>query len=213
MNILVIAPHPDDETIGCGGTLRLHANEGARIEAVWLTSGELGLKSLPAEQARQIRQEEAIQAGKILGLAATTFLGYPDWQVAEKSQAIQRDLVPILRRLNPDKIYLPHPGDAHPDHQPVYAQVKKAIQRSRIPKPELRAYEVWTPLSRTDYVVNISQIMPHKIKALRAHRSQLRVFDYVSAVRGLNRYRGALTGHCLYAEAFQDLSFHGNHSQ
>lgn len=213
MNILVIAPHPDDETIGCGGTLRLHANEGAHIEAVWLTSGELGLKNLPAHRARQIREAEAKRAGKILGLAETTFLGYPDWHVAEKSQAIQRDLIPILRRLHPDKIYFPHPGDAHPDHQPVCALVKKAIQRSRIAKPELRAYEVWTPLTQADYVVNISRMMPGKIKALRAHRSQLRAFDYVSAVRGLNRYRGALAGRCLYAEVFQDMSFHGNQSR
>jgi LmbE family N-acetylglucosaminyl deacetylase len=77
MNILVIAPHPDDETIGCGGTLCLHAYNGDRVTAVFLTSGELGLKKLRREQAWKIREHEARRAAKILGLADLFFCVSP----------------------------------------------------------------------------------------------------------------------------------------
>src|SRR5438093_1072629 len=84
MNVLVVAPHPDDESIGCGGALCLHAQKGDRVVAVFLTSGELGLKHFPCEKAWQIREREARAAAKILGLAEIFFLRQPDWSVGER---------------------------------------------------------------------------------------------------------------------------------
>jgi LmbE family N-acetylglucosaminyl deacetylase len=114
-------------------------------------------------------------------------------------------LSPILRRELPQLIYLPHPGEWHPDHQAALPLLRAALERSRIPQPALRAYEVWTPLQQFDHVENISRVMPRKLRALRAHRSQLAEFDYERAMRGLNQYRGALAGKCRYAEVFQSL--------
>src|SRR5687767_8382251 len=68
MIVLVIAPHPDDECIGCGGAICRHVQRGDKVHAVFLTSGELGLKELPREQAWQMREEEARNAAKILQL-------------------------------------------------------------------------------------------------------------------------------------------------
>ena len=65
MNVLVVAPHPDDETIGCGGTLCLHQQRGDRVVVVFLTSGELGLKHLPPQEAWTIREKEANAAARI----------------------------------------------------------------------------------------------------------------------------------------------------
>src|SRR5258708_34888718 len=79
MNILVIAPHPDDETLGCGGTLCLHARGGGRVTAVFLTSGELGLKQLPRREAHLVRERETVRAASILGLAQLHFLRCADW--------------------------------------------------------------------------------------------------------------------------------------
>ena len=67
MKVLIIAPHPDDESIGCGGTLCLHGGRGDSMAAVYLTSGELGLKHLPREQARLTREREAEKAARMLG--------------------------------------------------------------------------------------------------------------------------------------------------
>src|SRR5215207_8879345 len=107
MNILVIAPHPDDESIGCGGTLYFHTERGDRVAVVYLTSGELGLKNLPREQAWTIREAEARKAAKILRLAEPVFLRCPDWVLNEHVKAASAALVPHLRSEAPEMVYMP----------------------------------------------------------------------------------------------------------
>jgi N-acetylglucosamine malate deacetylase 1 len=205
MNILVIAPHPDDETIGCGGALCLHATKGDRVTVVFLTSGELGLKDLAPRKAWKIRETEAKAAARHLGLARLEFLRLPDWAVGEHIKEGARLLLPILTREAPGLIYLPHPRDWHPDHQAALPLLRAALRGARLRGVELRAYEVWTPFEEFDDVADISRVMRRKLRALRAHHSQLGEFDYERAVRGLNQYRGALAGKCAYAEVFQSL--------
>ena len=74
------------------------------------------------------------------------------------------------------------------------------------PLPELRAYEVWTPLTAYDHVEDISAVLPRKLRALRAHKSQLQQFDYLRAVSGLNQFRGALAARRPFAEVFQSIN-------
>jgi N-acetylglucosamine malate deacetylase 1 len=205
MNVLVIAPHPDDESIGCGGTLYQHAARGDRVVAVFLTSGELGLKQLARGNACRIREAEARQAAAILGISAIHFLRLPDWCVSDHIKAAARRLRPILRKEKPAILYLPHPREWHPDHQAALPILRVLYDGNRA-GPELRGYEVWTPLADPLRVENITAAMPRKLRALRAHRSQLNEFDYVRAVRGLNQYRGELAGKCRYAEVFEILT-------
>ena len=127
MTVLVIAPHPDDESIGCGGALRLHRLRGDRVVAVFLTSGELGLKHLPREAAWEIREREARCAAKILGCVEVAFLRRPDWFVGSDVKGAAKALRPILKREAPQMIYLPHPADAHPDHQAALPVVRAAL--------------------------------------------------------------------------------------
>jgi LmbE family N-acetylglucosaminyl deacetylase len=106
----------------------------------------------------------------------------------------------------PTLIYLPHPSDWHPDHQAAWPILRTALKRSSLRAPKIRAYEVWTPLNQFDEVQDISAVMPHKLRALRAHCSQFGGdFDYKRAMLGLNQYRGALAAKSRYAEVFQIL--------
>ena len=205
MNVLVIAPHPDDEAIGCGGTIHLHVQRGDRVVAVFLTSGELGLKHLAREVAWKTREREAHRAAKILGLAEMHFLRQPDWFLGEHIDAAAAALMPIVQREKPGIIYLPHPAEWHPDHQASLPIVRKAMGEARHTSAELRSYEVWTPLGAYDHVENIDAVMTHKLKAVRAHTSQMKEFAYARAVTGLNQYRGVIAGRCRYAEVFQSL--------
>src|SRR5215471_5346374 len=184
MNILVLAPHPDDEVIGCGGALCLHARARARITAVFLTSGELGLKHLPREKAWAIREKEGKAAAKVIGISELIFLRCSDWTLGDQIPKAAKLLRPILKRTKPKLVYLPHPNDGHPDHQATLPILGAALKGSSIRVPELRAYEVWTPLSQFDLVEDISSVIGLKLEALRAHKSQLKEFDYARAITG-----------------------------
>jgi len=206
MNVIVIAPHPDDETIGCGGALCRHHQRGDRATVVCLTSGELGLKHLPPEKAWAVREKEANAAAKILGVSHVHFLRQPDWMLGNHIKAAARVLRPVLLAAKSQLIYVPHEEEWHPDHQAALPVLRFALRGWRGTLPELRAYEVWTPMSTHDHVEDITGMMPRKLKALRAHRSQLKEFDYERAVLGLNAFRGELAAKCRYAEAFQSVS-------
>ena len=203
MNVMVIAPHPDDEAIGCGGSLCLHASRGDRVVAVFLTSGELGLKHVIPDEARRLRENEAAAAAEALGIQELVFLRQPDWCVAEHIAEGATLLRPVLTRETPALIYLPHPREWHPDHQAALPLVQCALADARVPTPVIECYEVWTPLAEYDRVQDISTVMTQKIQAIARHRSQVGYFRYDLAVLGLNQYRGALAGRCRYAEVFQ----------
>jgi N-acetylglucosamine malate deacetylase 1 len=205
MNVLCVAPHPDDECIGCGGALVLHARHGDRVEVVFLTSGELGLKTLKREDAWATREAEARRACRILKVSKLHFLRQPDWFLGDHIAAATESLKPVVNEFKPDLVYLPHALEWHPDHQATMPIVRAALA-GRNPQPVLRAYEIWTPMAEHTHVENITAAMQVKVRALRQHLSQIGDWDYVRAVRGLNTFRGVMTGRCRYAEVFHDLA-------
>lgn len=206
MKVMVIAPHPDDEAIGCGGSICLHSARGDHVTAVFLTSGEQGLKHLAREKAWRVREAEARKSAAILGIANPEFLRLADWSSREHIRNAYPRLRAVLEREMAELIYLPHPQEWHPDHQAALPCLRAALCGWRGRKPVLRGYEVWTPLGRYDEVVDISKVMRRKLRALRAHRSQVRAWDYERAITGLNQYRGVMAAKCAYAEVFQTLS-------
>jgi N-acetylglucosamine malate deacetylase 1 len=205
MNVLVVAPHPDDESLGCGGALCLHHKRGDRITAVFLTSGELSIKDLPPETVWQIREQEAQYAAKVLGLAETKFLRFPDWYLNDHTLDASDKMASILAREKPDLIYLPHDREWHPDHKAAVPIIRRALRQVSVGKPILRAFEVWTPLTEYTHVEDITEVMPLKLRAICLHLSQLKDFAYDQAIQGLNRYRGCFAAKCRYAEVFQDI--------
>jgi LmbE family N-acetylglucosaminyl deacetylase len=206
MKVLVVAPHPDDESIGCGGTICLHRDRGDRVVIVYLTSGELGLKELPVDEARRIRESEAELAAQVLGVSELTFLRYADWYLSESVNDIAAALAPILAREAPELVYLPHENEGHPDHQAAIPIVRAALKCVDIVRPTLLSYEVWTPLPDYYHVENISGVIRRKLAAVRCHKSQLALLPYQRAVVGLNLYRGVVAGGCRYAEIFQNAA-------
>lgn len=203
--VMVVAPHPDDESIGCGGTICLHREHGDRLHIVFLTSGERGIDGVSGETARSIRESEAKKAGEVLKVKRIDFLRLPDLGLSEDIELGAQRLWGILEAQPPDVIYLPHPDESHPDHQAALPIVRAALARfsDRSKLPELRLYEVWSPMTRYDWCEDISLFIRQKLAAVRCYESQIRSFRYDRAIRGLNQYRGYMAAGSHYAEVFR----------
>lgn len=205
MNVLVISPHPDDESIGCGGAIALHTARGDRVSVVFLTSGEKGIKNLTPEAIWTIREREAELAAEVLGIHRVEFLRGKDYYLGDALEASAAGLRPLLRREAPHRIYVPHPQEWHPDHKASLPILELAMAPLDLGKPTILGYEVWTPLAEYDDGENITEVMPKKLDAVRCYESQVSQLRYDRGVQGLNQYRGAIAWACEYAEVFRHL--------
>lgn len=210
--VLVLAPHMDDETIGCGGTIALHTRAGAAVTVVFLTDGRnggagLGALSGQARERKQmeligIRKREAAAALEILGVSDMRCLGICDGELARSIEAAGEKLKNVLAELQPQLVYLPFFTDEHADHRAA-SEVLLFASLGLQPKLTVVGYEVWTPLF-PNCIVNIDASVRAKERALESYASQLQVGDYRRAAIGLSAYRsiGLLGARDSHAEAF-----------
>lgn len=204
--VLVLAPHPDDETIGCGGVLTLHRKQGDPVRVVFLTDGGAGDPAghYPAERYVALRQTEARRAGRVLGVTDLEFWAYPDGKLGTVAELGER-LEAAVATFAPDIVYYPSSRELHPDHWSAGAQVEALHRAGRLPAPAY-AYEIWAALEPT-HVIDVSAAVETKLAALAEYPSQLRYNDYRPKMLGLNAYRTlTLPPGARYAEAFRRLS-------
>ena len=215
MKIIIFAPHPDDDLIGCGGSIVKHIKQGNEVTIVYMTSGDAGSLKYTKVELAEIREKEAKNATKILGVTNLVFLKNPDGYLEYNKENLTK-IVGLIRENKPNIVYIPHKFDAHKDHMKTNELVVEAIGRASGPwfqeckgKPwsveTVLCYEVWTPLQEISYVEDITEFIDLKINALERHKSQIQDIQYNEAVRGLNRYRGIMTGKGKYCECFRVL--------
>lgn len=191
--VLVISPHPDDESIGCGGTLRDHILHGAIVHVIFLTSGERGGHGRPRKETTRVREQEAKVAAGVLGIARIEFWREPDGAFRVTRELIDR-VSKKLKEWRPEIVYVTHEREMHPDHRAACRLVRRALSAadSAVIKPTVMQFEVWTPIQRIDHVVDISPHIDLKMSAIRAYKSQCAVMRFDEAVLGLSRYRGEM---------------------
>ena len=112
-NVLVIAPHSDDEALGCGGTLIKHHQAGHKITAVFMTDGSKSESAMAKDELIRLRKQEGKQASEVLGIGRCIFLDYPDRRLEKNSESVER-MSRILTEIQPDLIYFPFYLDNHP---------------------------------------------------------------------------------------------------
>jgi LmbE family N-acetylglucosaminyl deacetylase len=142
---LVVAPHPDDETLGCGGVICKKIAAGAEVRFVFVTDGAAShrLEEGAATLARR-RAQEAREAARCLGVAAdrVSFLNIPDGRAADHRAAIVDGLAALLRDCRPQAVFVVHGGDPPPDHRAVFAALSEAIRLYGRPVTVFE-YPVW----------------------------------------------------------------------
>jgi len=201
-SVLVLAPHPDDECLGCGGAMVLHRRQGDRVRVVFATDGMEGdaLGYYAALDYRELRREEARRASAVLGVEELDFWDYSDGRLAEVHDLADR-LEALLEAFRPDIIYRPSTLEIHPDHWALGAGIEQALRRYR-PAIGDFCYEIWATVQPT-HVIDITPVWEMKRKAVEQHESQLRYNDYLHMVAGLNAYRTIYWPSARYVEAFE----------
>ena len=203
--VLILAPHMDDETIGCGGAILAHVAEGARVEVMYVTDGAEGFErseqaGTSKEQRCAIRRQESERACALLGVSNSHYMNLPDGRSQPTATAVA-ELVSLMDKLRPDVVYLPFFTDTHHDHRITNELYCQAIKSGASSAHILCCYEVWTPIY-PNCIVDISAHMGTKMAALECYDSQLQMNNYLSSVKGLNAYRSIVNRSQGYAEAF-----------
>jgi N-acetylglucosamine malate deacetylase 1 len=199
----------DDEVFGCGGTLALHADAGARIVVIFLTSGRYHAGISPDAQVELVaaRRAEAGRAAAVLGVSEHHVIDGRGNRL-ESDAAAAAQLRAILVSVKPSVVYLPSMLERHPDHRATADVLARALADSDM-RFECRAYEVWTPLV-PNRVVAIDRSLERKRAAIQCYASQAEHTDFAHIVLSLNAYRSSMAGDvaCRHAEAFLALPLH-----
>ena len=198
VNILAIGAHPDDIEFGCGGTLIKYAGGGHRVFLMVMTKGEQGA---PAS----IRCNEQLASKKVLGAEEVFWGGYEDTHLMVDKKVITR-IENVISSVKPDFIFCNFLDDTHQDHRHLAQAIMSATRYIR----NVLFYEVPTTQNFNPHVfVNVSATLDRKIKALKAHRSQVNKtniedLSIVELACSTATFRG-IQGRVKYAEAFHSL--------
>jgi glycosyltransferase involved in cell wall biosynthesis/LmbE family N-acetylglucosaminyl deacetylase len=200
--ILVFAPHPGDEVIGCGGFLAQARSVGEKVRVIVVTDGE---KEVVKGRHPQNRRGECISGLEILGVEDVVFWGHSD-QTVPLSGSIIKNYRNVVSEFMPDFILLPSPSESHADHRRVTRGVIKALEGCW--KGLLLFFETTQPLL-INTVKDISSVIELKRLALLAHASQMKQYNYEDYCLSLARLHGVSIGKS-FAEGFLSYNWDGS---
>lgn len=187
-HVLVVAPHPDDDVLACGGLLAQMVDKD-NVTVCFVTNGERGLSGFETNLAKETREGEAKTALKSLGITSTAFFRLKDGSVSLDADQLARSIRTLI--VQADHILLPALEDMSSDHYHTtitVLKVLKAMKTKDFAAKTLWFYEVWSP-NVANVLIDISSVVDQKLAAIRCHKSQLEAIDYDAKLIGLNAYR------------------------
>lgn len=212
--ILVVAPHPDDETLGCGGTLLRHINNGEEVHWMIVTDicQEFGFTEFQVTQ----RQAEIHKVSEEYGFAKVHNLKFPPAQLDTiPTKNLVRAISQVMMEVSPEIIYLPYRGDVHTDHAVVFDAVVSCTKWFRY--PSIRRVLCYETLSETDFGINpdlrgftptsfvdITKFIDKKLEIARIYQTEMDEFPFprsLDSLKALAKVRGTACG-CIAAESF-----------
>ena len=220
MKILIIAAHPDDEVLGCGGSMAKWSCQGDQVHVLIMAEGATSRDKFRDRNLRKLDLSHLARAAKkvedILQLMSVELQSYPDNRMDSVDMLdVVKSIEEKIEKIKPELIITHHSADLNIDHQVIHEAVMAACR----PQPghsvrQLMSFEVpssteWqSPTFGNSFVPSwfedISETLEHKIRALDAYESEMRVFPHARSIKAaehLARWRGATVG-CKAAEAF-----------
>jgi LmbE family N-acetylglucosaminyl deacetylase len=199
-NIVVFAPHPDDETFGCGGTIAKKLHEGYEVFIVVMTDGRhaflkvLGMESDPTpEELKAIRKEEVLRAAKILGVPSENllFFDFEDMALREHEAEAEKKVLEVLEKYSPVEIYFPCEKDANVDHQSANRIIRGSIEKLGLSTSQYK-YSISQKFARLGPVisrllnffrhnlvyVDVSEYLTVKETAIREFKSEIEALSH-----------------------------------
>jgi LmbE family N-acetylglucosaminyl deacetylase len=216
MKTIVIAPHPDDEVLGVGGTLLRRKSEGAKV--AWLVVTGISVGSGWSKEKVKQRADEVKRVTELFGFDEVFMLNFPTTQLdCVPMSDLVAGISEAFRSFEPEEVFVPHPSDVHTDHRMVFDAAASCTKWFRYPSVKrILAYET---LSETDFglgtdqgfrpnvFVDIEPFLDDKLRAMDIYASELGAFPFPrshEAIRALATLRGAASGFKA-AEAFELL--------
>ncbi|MFK7934936.1 MAG: PIG-L family deacetylase [Saprospiraceae bacterium] len=199
--VLVLAPHPDDEALGCGGSLVQHRVAGDAVKIIFITDGAAADRQGQSKSNYiQMRMEEARAAAQILDVDDLEFWQYADGRL-DKAKEFYSQLNKTIQSYQPTLIYSPPYLDFHPDHRATVKALWKFIQ-THFYRCIIAFYEINTPIL-INSLVDISTNLNQKKRACEAHVSQHLNIPYTDIALGLNRFRSlTISENATHAEGY-----------
>ena len=218
--ILIIAPHADDEVLGCGATMAKACAKGDEVYVLICTNASVGAPELfSAELIKQIRNE-AVEAHHLIGIKETFFLDFPAPVLDQHPRyKMSNEISSIIKKIGADTVYIPHRGDCHKDHAIIHECAMVACRPlANCSVKHVYAYETlseteWGEPIAADFFVPLkyntfnAEEFQKKLNAMSRFKSQLYPFPAsrsLEAIEALAKYRGC-TVSAERAEAFEVL--------
>jgi len=214
-SVLVVAAHPDDEVLGCGGTIARHVVEGDLVHVVFMADG-VQSRRIDGSEELQLRNQARDEALKILGVSECNVLDFPDNRMDSLPLLdVVQALEPIIKHVQPSRVYTHHHGDLNVDHRVTHQAVMTACRP--VPGSSVREILAFEVMSSTEWAtpgvapfvpnafVDISDYLPKKLEALAAYDMEMRPAPHsrcVTNIEALARHRGNCVG-VEVAEAFE----------
>ena len=214
MKILVISPHPDDETLGCGGTILKHKDIGDKI--YWLIIANISVKNGWDRDIVEERQKEIETVAEMYGFEKTFKLDYPTAKLdIIPIQEIIKSVSKVILEIKPEIIYLPNRTDVHTDHQITFKAAYSCTKNFRY--PFIKKILMYETLSETEFspalpenafvpnvFIGITNYIEQKIEIMSIYKSEIMKYPLprsLDSIKALARYRGSQIG-VEYAESF-----------
>jgi len=215
--VLVIAPHPDDETLGCGGTLLKHINDGDSVNWLIMTSMQNSDEYDEDQKQKQISTIDSVAKAYPFNKFHQAQFQTSLLDSFPKIELI-KEISSFIKRLEPSILYLPHPHDIHSDHEAVFSAAISCSKSFRY--PYIKKVRVYETLSETDFslslnnngfnpnlFIDISDYLERKVEIMKLFEGEIKDHPFPRSERSINSLaslRGAVAG-CEYAESFISL--------